>query len=287
MTDADVGPYEALAKNELGEARQRVRLEIAEPPRFSRRLDEKYVMLRKTIRLEARVTGIPYPDIKWYKDWQPLATSSRVKIHYIDPDICTITISDVINRDEGLYSISARNVAGTTSSSAMVYISTDEWDYNYYNYSPQMIPIKPKTAKGYEDVYDLGDELGRGTQGITYHAAERMTGRNYAAKVMHGKPHMKEFMHSELDIMNSLSNRKLIRLQDSFERDSFFMIVMELAGGGELVKDYLLKQSYYTESEIAGYIRQILYGLQYMHDKNIGHFGLTVSFFAITPPFDP
>lgn len=35
--------------------------------------------------------------------------------------------------------------------------------------------IKPST-KPFGDFYDLGDELGRGVQGVVYHAAERLTG---------------------------------------------------------------------------------------------------------------
>lgn len=35
--------------------------------------------------------------------------------------------------------------------------------------------VKPKT-KPLTDFYDLGDELGRGTQGVTYHAVERLSG---------------------------------------------------------------------------------------------------------------
>jgi serine/threonine protein kinase len=48
------------------------------------------------------------------------------------------------------------------------------------------------------------------------------------------------------------------------------------AGGGELL-DNLTKQTHITETEIAGYIRQVLWGLEYMHNQNIAHLGLTVS----------
>jgi hypothetical protein len=80
MLERDVGTYEAIAANEHGEARQRVHLEIAEYPEFIKRPDETTVIARHTCRLEARVVGAPQPDIKWYKDWQPLAASSRIKV---------------------------------------------------------------------------------------------------------------------------------------------------------------------------------------------------------------
>lgn len=78
--ERDVGLYEAVATNEHGEARQRVRLEIAEYPTFVKRPEEAVIMMRKSGRIDARVVGVPYPEIKWYKDWQPLAASSRIKV---------------------------------------------------------------------------------------------------------------------------------------------------------------------------------------------------------------
>lgn len=80
MTERDVGFYEAVASNEHGEVRQRVRLDIAEYPRFIKRLDETYIMSRRNGRLEVRVTGIPEPEVKWYKDWQLITDSARIKV---------------------------------------------------------------------------------------------------------------------------------------------------------------------------------------------------------------
>lgn len=80
MLDRDVGWYEAVASNEHGEARQRVRLEIAEIPMFIRRPEIEYAMVRGKTRFEARIVGVPYPDIKWYRDWKPLAPSARFKV---------------------------------------------------------------------------------------------------------------------------------------------------------------------------------------------------------------
>lgn len=96
------------------------------------------------------------------------------QIQFIEPDTCILVISDAINKDEGLYSLSARNIAGTVSSSVMVHIEESEQEYGYLTYSKGR-NIKPK-SKPFEECYDIGDELGRGTQGVTYHAVERMTG---------------------------------------------------------------------------------------------------------------
>ncbi|CAH2103000.1 unnamed protein product [Euphydryas editha] len=274
MLERDVGWYEAVATNEHGQARQRVRLQLAEFPRFIKRPEETVALQRRLARLEARVAGVPFPDIKWYKDWQPLAQSSRIKMHFIEPDTVVLTISDVMLKDEGLYSVSARNVAGAVSASAMLYIEESEHEYSarIREYPPR---IKP-SSKPFGDYYDLGDELGRGVQGVVYHAAERTSGRNYAAKIMHGHSELKPFMKNELDIMNMLNDRHLIRLYDAYEHDHTLALVTELAAGGELVRDRLLRSQGYTEREVAGYVRQLLRGLKHMHDNSVAHLGLTI-----------
>ncbi|KAF3425118.1 hypothetical protein E2986_07915 [Frieseomelitta varia] len=88
MLERDEGMYEAVATNEHGEARQRVRLRIAEYPTFIQRPEETIVMIRKVGQLMAKISGVPYPEIKWYKDWKPLTTSSRIRARGDDLKIC-------------------------------------------------------------------------------------------------------------------------------------------------------------------------------------------------------
>ncbi|XP_017836914.1 obscurin isoform X3 [Drosophila busckii] len=274
MLDRDVGWYEAVASNEHGEARQRVRLEIAEHPRFLKRPDETFIMCRKNGRIEARIIGIPLPEVHWYKDWKLITDTSRIKISSYDPDIYVLSIHDSIIKDAGLYSISARNVAGSISTSVTVHIEENEDLYIFKTYGRHPY-VRAKQLR-YEDKYDIGDELGRGTQGITYHAVERATGDNYAAKIMHGRPELRPFMFNELEMMNMFNHKHIIRPYDAYETDRCVTLVMELAAGGELVRDNLLRRDYYTERDIANYIRQSLWGLEHMHDMGVGHMGLTI-----------
>lgn len=94
MLERDVGNYEAVAVNEHGEARQKVRFEIAEYPAFIQRPEETYVMIRRCGKIEAKVIGVPYPEIKWYKDWKPLAPSTRIKVYLFDSKTFFIFTND-------------------------------------------------------------------------------------------------------------------------------------------------------------------------------------------------
>lgn len=93
MHEQDALEYEAVAVNEYGEARQSNRLDIAEYPRFIQRPEECYVMSRRSGRIEARITGVPYPQIKWFKDWQPITETSRTKVRY-----SVSTINNILNK---------------------------------------------------------------------------------------------------------------------------------------------------------------------------------------------
>ncbi|XP_053686874.1 obscurin [Sabethes cyaneus] len=282
MTERDVGVYEAVATNEYGTVRQRVCLELGEYPRFLQRPEEVFIMGRRSGRVEAKIAGIPFPDVKWYKDWQPITESSRLKLIFYEPDTWVLLITDAIKKDEGLYSVSARNAIGSISSSVMVHIEDNEEDYVYNAH--HRTPYVRARNKVYEDFYDIGDEIGRGTQGITYHAVERASGRNFAAKIMYGSPDLRPFMFNEVDIMNILNHRKLIRLHDAYDINKSLTLILELASGGELVRDNLLVHDYYTERQIAIYVYQILLGLEHMHTRGIGHMGLTIKDLLIAHP---
>uniref|UniRef100_A0A182Y0V6 DH domain-containing protein n=1 Tax=Anopheles stephensi TaxID=30069 RepID=A0A182Y0V6_ANOST len=282
MTDRDVGVYEAVATNEHGTVRQRVCLELGEYPRFLQRPEEVFIMGRRSGRVEAKITGVPFPDIKWYKDWQPIHESSRIKMIFYEPDTCVLLLTDAIKKDEGLYSISARNAIGSISSSVTVHVEDNEEDYVYNAH--HRTPYVRARNKVYQDFYDLGDEIGRGTQGITYHATDRSNGRNFAAKIMYGSPDLRPFMFNEVDIMNVLNHRKLIRLHDAYDINRSITLILELASGGELVRDNLLKYDYYTERQIAIYVYQVLLGLEHMHTRGIAHMGLTIKDLLIAHP---
>lgn len=49
-------------------------------PRFERRLYDIHVTEGHNGRLEVRISGVPRPDVRWYKDWQPLASNAKYTV---------------------------------------------------------------------------------------------------------------------------------------------------------------------------------------------------------------
>ena len=68
--------------------------------------------------------------------------------------------------DEGLYTVTASNLCGSISYSVILRILEDEQEYDWMTYrrSKQIIP----RTKGFEKFYHSAEEIGRGTQGVTY-----------------------------------------------------------------------------------------------------------------------
>ena len=213
------------------------------------------------------------PKIMLYKDWQPLASSARVKLNVIeeseDTASVSISISDAISKDFGMYSIQAINCIGTASSSAMVHIDIDESEFNWHSYRPTT--IRPKT-KPFHDYYDVGQEIGRGTQGITYHLTDRMTGQAYAGKRMLGE-RWREEMRNERSILEGINRCQYIsRMVDHFEDPRGVWIVQELCGR-ELVDGI----DCWSERLVKIYVRQVLFAVEHLHELRIAHLGLNVS----------
>lgn len=73
---------------------------------------------------------------------------------------------------------------------------------------------------------------------------------------------------TELEILKKIDHPHLISLCDLYESKHEVYIVTDLARGGELFSQLLLKGSY-TERDAANLVRQILDGLAYLHDHEV------------------
>ena len=77
--------------------------------------------------------------------------------------------------------------------------------------------------------------------------------------------------------MKKLDHKHLIKLYDAFETRRQLIIVMELVIGKELFQKCVQEEVQLTEKQVARYMRQILDGVNHMHERNIVHLDLKVS----------
>ncbi|CAF0846330.1 unnamed protein product [Brachionus calyciflorus] len=122
------------------------------------------------------------------------------------------------------------------------------------------------------DYYDIFEEIGSGAFGVVHRAVEKRTGRSFAAKfIPTPSPAEKSTVRKECDIMNQLIHPKLLNLHDIFDEADEMVLITEFLSGGELFEKIADPNYKMTEPEAKKYIRQILEGLQHMHDNNIVH----------------
>ena len=163
---SDVGTYECYGVNDYGNMMQPVLVMMAQYPEFIKApLDVNLIGVNGG-KVECEIFGVPKPNVVWYKDFQPLKETSRVQAHHYPPQTYTLFFEDYITKDEGLYTVSAYNICGSISYSVMVRILEDEQEFEWMTYrrTKQVIP----RTKGFDKFYHTCEEIGRGTQGITY-----------------------------------------------------------------------------------------------------------------------
>lgn len=87
---SDNGEYKALLKNDFGEAQSKCRLNVSpnmeelskNSPHFVELLRDMSVNEGQDVCFKCKVTGIPQPNLKWFKDGQEIEESERIKVGF-------------------------------------------------------------------------------------------------------------------------------------------------------------------------------------------------------------
>jgi serine/threonine protein kinase len=124
-----------------------------------------------------------------------------------------------------------------------------------------------------EDVFELGEELGKGATSVVRLAVNKKTGQKVAVKCIDRlklEDGEEAQIRHEVDIMKTLEHDNIVQFIDFFEEDDFFYVVLEFLEGGELF-DRIVKKNFYNEKEARDLVKVILKGMKYIHDKGIAH----------------
>lgn len=90
---------------------------VPEPPQIIRHLEPKVASAGRAVRFSLQVSGLPKPQVCWYRDSQPLVTSDTCKFFHDDEEH-TLMLLNVLAEDAGTYSCEAKNEYGEAASSA-------------------------------------------------------------------------------------------------------------------------------------------------------------------------
>lgn len=115
----------------------------------------------------------------------------------------------------------------------------------------------------------------RGKFGVVSQCVHKETSKEYAAKFVKCRPREKAAVYSEIKIMNELHHKRLVQLYDAYETSKNIVLVLELVTGGELFEK-LTALEFISEHVVVYYMKQVLQGLSYMHERQILHLDLKV-----------
>lgn len=102
----------------------------------------------------------------------------------------------------------------------------------------------------------------------------KLTGKNVAIKTIE-KSYMKDDfsrrkVFQEVYILKKIRHSNIIRLLEVFESPKHLLMVMEYAGGGDLLH-FVKRRGRIRESDAKYIFKQIVYGLSHIHCRSVIH----------------
>uniref|UniRef100_A0A670HZL9 Ig-like domain-containing protein n=1 Tax=Podarcis muralis TaxID=64176 RepID=A0A670HZL9_PODMU len=128
VTAANSGRYTLQATNGSGQATSTAELLVTAetaPPNFSQRLQSTTARQGSQVRLDVRVTGIPTPVVKFYRDGAEIQSSPDFQILH-EGDLYSLIIAEAYPEDSGTYSVNATNSVGRATSTAELLVQGEE-----------------------------------------------------------------------------------------------------------------------------------------------------------------
>ncbi|KAF2191800.1 Pkinase-domain-containing protein [Zopfia rhizophila CBS 207.26] len=121
------------------------------------------------------------------------------------------------------------------------------------------------------DNYQVLEELGSGSFGVVYKAIEKSTGEVVAIKHidLEGSTDELQEIQQEISLLSTCNSPYVTQYRTSFVRGVKLWIVMEYLGGGSCLD--LLKPGPFSEAHIAIVCRELLQGLDYLHQTGKIH----------------
>ena len=186
-TIEETGEYTVKATNSAGSAESSATLTVeenvtnAQGPLFIKRFEEVLVRQTQTIKLTAKVTGNPVPEITWLRNNKPLKQTDRIKSSYDGENIeLTITNADS-ELDSGDYKCIAINSSGKASHGAKVTIDVDKVTFTKTLHKNYTVEENKTTTLECETSHSVPTKW--------FHNSKELSGMDHRVIVQQGRIH--------------------------------------------------------------------------------------------------
>ncbi|XP_067273011.1 palladin isoform X3 [Pseudorasbora parva] len=149
VTSRDAGVYTCIASNRAGQNSFNLELIVAakemhKAPCFIEKLQNTSVGEGQPVRLECRVSGVPFPQIFWKKENESFThNTDRISMHQDNFGYLCMIIQPALKEDAGWYTVSAKNEAGIISSTARLDVHA-QWQQTH---TPKLKKVRPSTSR--------------------------------------------------------------------------------------------------------------------------------------------
>ena len=274
-SEKNEGMYEIFALNEYGQASHVFYLQQADPPIFLEPFKDVTIKNYEDLCITCKVDGIPYPEVKFYKDWRLMTESHRIRIEHVEPDTWTVRIKASIQRDSGLYTCTAKNIAGATLCSSNVNVVDSVLNVPHPDLKTDLVVFK---CKKFDQDYEIVEKINQSLNSTIYRVIERQTAKEFIAKMVN-RSEYSEWIKSESDCLNQIhqvNECKFVRLHDAYQvpnsNNNIYILVFDECKGKNLIElSAISNDSYLDEKKIALYIKELLELLNILHSRNIVH----------------
>ncbi|TNN89356.1 Obscurin [Liparis tanakae] len=248
------------------------------PPSIQVPTEDMCVEPGQSATFTAIITGRPTPTIQWYKDEEELAANENVVISQHGAR-CSVTIVCPEGEDSGIYTCFAYNDSGHSSCQAELTVEEGPLE-------SQEREVELGKRRKLFSVYDVHEEIGRGTFGVVKRVVHRRTGEVFAAKFLPLRSSTRTRSFQERDLLSRLAHPRVACLLDFFCTRRTLVLITEICCSHGLLDHLLLKGSV-PEREIQLYIQQILEGVDHIHSMNMMHLDIKPdNILMVYPPRD-
>ncbi|XP_053361823.1 serine/threonine-protein kinase PLK3 isoform X1 [Clarias gariepinus] len=142
------------------------------------------------------------------------------------------------------------------------------------------VVVDPKTGR----TYSKGKLLGKGGFARCYEMTDISSNKMYAVKVIPqsrvSKPHQRDKITNEIELHRTLQHKHVVKFSHHFEDQDNIYIFLELCSRKSLAHIWKARHTL-TDPEVRYYLRQIISGLKYLHNKGILHRDLKLGNFFV------
>ncbi|CAL9696167.1 unnamed protein product [Knipowitschia caucasica] len=248
------------------------------PPCVQVPIEDLSVEPGQTATFTAIITGRPGPSMKWFKDEDELQANDNIEIAQHGAR-CALTIVCPEGEDSGIYTCFAYNESGQVLCQAQLTVVEGLLE-------SQEREVDLGRRRKLFSVYDVHEEIGRGTFSVVKRVVHRRTGEVFAAKFLPLRNSTRTRAFQERDLLSRLAHPRVACLLDFFCTRRTLVLITEICCSHGLM-DHLYMRGSVAENEVQSYIQQILEGIGHIHSVNILHLDVKPeNILMVYPPRD-